>query len=193
MIESFVFHRLITDFEEKALRVDNFEEDAEHVHARMKPGVQVPLSPYSIARKHFTVRGSTFLWKCTTKMFSLYGIWLKDWCNSQQTKTCYFQSAFFLTDSPICFSPPLILPGKASASPLRLCFVNFWLSLARMRLLIFFPKRELSSLVPSVVAFCSYFLATNSTRYSRCSALGDAKIFHTHIWVVKFLQFLWCN
>ena len=120
-------------------------------------------------------------------------------CNSQQTKTCHFQSVLFLTNyqNVVCFSLPFIFPSKAALEckywPLLLLFdyilVKFWWSWARMKLLIFYPKRELPSLMCSVVVLYSFFPAVASTRYTRCSALGDA-IFHTHIWVVKFLQFL---
>ena len=56
-----------------------------------------------------------------------------------------------------------------------------------MRLLISYPKRELSSLVPSVVVLYLFFPAVASTRYTQFSALGGA-IFLIHIRVVKFLH-----
>ena len=71
------------------------------------------------------------------------------------------QSINLLADSQFvfCFSPPFIFPSKAALEcnyrPLRprldYVSVNFRRSLARIRLLISCPKRELPSLVPSVV------------------------------------------
>ena len=115
---------------------------------------------------------------------------LNNWGNSLQTKSCYFQSVLFLTDSQFafCFSPPFMFLSKAAleCNYRPLCFrfdyvsVNFWWSLVRMRLLISNPKRELSSFVPYVVVYYSFFPAVASIRYTRCSALGDA-ILYTHI------------
>ena len=76
-------------------------------------------------------------------------------------RNAHFQSVLLLTDSQFvfCVSPPFIFPIKAALGcnyrPLRprldYVSVNCWWSLARMRLLISYPKRELPSLVPSVV------------------------------------------
>ena len=95
-------------------------------------------------------------------------------CNSQQTKTCHFQSFLFLTDFQFvfCFSLTLILPGKASLEccygPLALlsnyASVSFGWSLARIRLLISQPKREISFHVPSVVVLYSFFPAVATAR-----------------------------
>ena len=117
-----------------------------------------------------------------------YGLY--NWCNSLQTKTCHFQSVLSLADTQFafCFSPPFIFLSKAALEcnyePLHFHFdyvsVNFWWSLCRTRLVISYPKRELSSFVLSVVVHYSFFPAVASTRYTRCSALGDA-ILRTHI------------
>ena len=127
---------------------------------------------------------------------------LSDWCNSQQTKRDTLGQSFFSRAPNLFFAflRPSYFLAKPFWSVIMDLFVPvwtmflsiFWWSLARMRLLISYPKRELLSLVPSVVVLYLFFPAVASTRYTQCSALGGA-IFLIHSQVVMFLQFLRCN
>ena len=86
-----------------------------------------------------------------------------------------------------CFPPLFMVHSKTALEcnygPLRLLFdypsVNFWWSLARMRLLISQLKRKLPCVVPSIMVLYSPFPADPQPD-TLSVALGDA-IFYSHI------------
>ena len=142
-------------------------EDEEHVHTRMKPGVQVVVY---IFRGKVEPRGENVLlvWNLDLTIgvtASKHLLLLVSSLSHGLPNLCFFLPFIFSSKSVVeCISGPLRLPFDSVS-------VKFWWSLARTRFLIFYPKRELPSLVPLVVVLYSFFPAvvSNKQRTLQCN------------------------